>query len=141
VALIPCQNDRILIVDDEEALRKTLKQMLTPEFPGLLIDTATNGMEAMKRFHSEHYAVILIDLFMPVMTGEQAYRGIEQICAREKWDMPAVVFYTAHNSSRELRNLVAQNPRHCILQKPVKNDILVEAIRSRLTPPEDVPAP
>ena len=141
MALIPCPNDRILIVDDEEALRKTLKQMLVPEFPGMLIDMATNGMEAIKRFHSGHHAVILIDLFMPVMTGEQAYRGIDQICAKEKWEMPGFVFYTAHNPSRELRNLVAQNPRHCILQKPVKNEILVEAIRSRLAPPEDVPAP
>jgi len=140
MALTPCQNDRILIVDDEEALRHTLKLMLAPELPGVLIDTATNGMEAMKRFHADHHAVILIDLFMPVMNGEQAYRGIEQICAKDKWEMPAIVFYTAHNPSRELRNMVAQNPRHCLLQKPVKNEVLAETIRSRLVPPAALPA-
>ena len=139
--VVPCQQQRVLIVDDDDAIRKIMKQILLSDIPGLTVDVAINGMDAMKRFHAEHHAVVLIDLFMPVMNGEQAYRGIEQMCQREKWEMPAVVFCTAYNPSRELRNLVAMNPRHAMLQKPVKNDVLVEAIRSRLPPPAGSEAP
>ena len=149
MTLLPCQKQRVLVVDDDEAVRRTLRQVLVSELPGVTIDVATNGMEAMKIFHVEHHAVVLIDLFMPVMNGEQAYRGIEQMCAREKWEMPAVIFCTAHNPSREVRNFVTSNSNHHFLQKPVKVPVLVDVIRSRLavsepgseTASEPAPAP
>ena len=136
---LPGQTDRILIVDDDDAVRRSLKQALASEFPGLTIDVATNGMEGMKIFHAGHPAVVLIDLFMPVMNGEQACRGIERMCEKEGWAMPSVIFCTAHNPSREVRNFVAANPSHLILQKPVKATVLVEAVRSRLVAAEAGP--
>ena len=137
MTLIPCQKDRILIVDDEEAIRRILKQVLVSDLPNVTIDTATNGMEAMKIFHNEHHAVVLLDLFMPIMNGEQAYRGLERMCEKEKWAMPAVIFCTAHNPSSEVRSFVTANPKHAALQKPVKNEVLVETVRSRLAALEE----
>jgi CheY-like chemotaxis protein len=129
---IPCQKDRILIVDDDEAVRRSLKQALSSEFPHVTIDVATNGMEAMKIFHSEHPSVVLMDLFMPLMSGEQAYRGIERLCKKENWVMPAIVFCTAYNPSREIHNLTTTDPSYSLLQKPVKHQVLLDTIRSRL---------
>lgn len=139
--LTPCRKDRILVVDDDEPVRRILKQVLMADFPALAIDVATNGMEAMKLFHNEHHAVIVLDLFMPIMNGEQAYRGIERMCDKEQWAMPAVIFCTAHNPSSEVRRFVTSNPNHAALQKPVKNDVLIQTVRSRLAALESEPTP
>lgn len=141
MTLTPCRKDRILIVDDDEAVRRILKQVLASDFPNLTIDAATNGMEAMKIFHNEHHAVIVLDLFMPIMNGEQAYRGIAGLCEKEKWALPSVIFCTAHNPSAEVRHFVAANPNHAALQKPVKNEVLVETVRSRLAALDNTPTP
>ena len=133
-APVPCEKHRLLIVDDEEMVRQIFKRLFAMEFPGIVVDLATNGLEAVKLFHASHPSVIVMDLYMPVMDGGKAYREIEQLCAKQKWEMPAVVFCTGYNPSPDIRSVVATNPSHCVLQKPVKNQVLVDAVRSRLNP-------
>lgn len=133
-APVPCEKQRLLIVDDEEMVRQIFKRLFAMEFPGVMVDLATNGLEAIKLFRASHPSVIVMDLYMPVMDGGKAYREIEQLCAKQKWAMPAVVFCTGYNPSQDVRSVVAANPSHCVLQKPVKNQVLVDTVRSRLFP-------
>ncbi len=70
-----------LVVDDELVSRSKLKKIMEAFGP---CDTAENGEEAVTAFISaldrgEHYAVVLMDLMMPVMDGHEALRRIRDI--------------------------------------------------------------
>src|SRR6185312_9906380 len=65
---------RILVVDDEPMLRDTLAQVLTEE--GYIVDSATDGGEALERVHAARPDAILLDLMMPGMNGRQFLQAI-----------------------------------------------------------------
>jgi DNA-binding NtrC family response regulator len=58
---------RILVVDDEEGVRKSLKTVL--EEKGCLVDTAKNGREAIAKSKTQFYNLALIDIRLPDMDG------------------------------------------------------------------------
>lgn len=60
-------NPRILVVDDEESIRKVLATILKEE--GYKVDTAKNGREAIERSRSDFYNLALIDIRLPDMEG------------------------------------------------------------------------
>jgi len=57
----------ILVVDDEENLRHMLQVMLKKQ--GYLVETASNGAEALTRCRTGHFAFVLCDIRMPGMDG------------------------------------------------------------------------
>jgi EAL domain-containing protein (putative c-di-GMP-specific phosphodiesterase class I)/CheY-like chemotaxis protein len=57
----------VLLVDDDEAIRRTLQKKLARQ--GLLVDVATNGKEAAGLIAKASYDVIVTDLSMPEMSG------------------------------------------------------------------------
>lgn len=58
---------RILIVDDDESIRKVLAAVL--EENGYLVDTAENGSEAIQKTKVNFYNLALIDIRLPDMEG------------------------------------------------------------------------
>ena len=58
---------RILIVDDEELVRNTLRRILQRE--GHDVVEAENGERGLEIFRSQAIDLVLADLFMPVMDG------------------------------------------------------------------------
>ncbi len=60
---------RILIVDDESAIRSSLKMFLDDE--GFDADIAANGEEALEKIKEDDFEIILSDIKMPVMDGLQ----------------------------------------------------------------------
>jgi CheY-like chemotaxis protein len=73
-----------------------------------------------------------MDLRMPVMDGRQAFLAVETMCRERGWEMPAVIFCSGYAPPDAIVHVVARNPIHQILQKPVSNETLVSAVRSRL---------
>ncbi len=67
---------RILVVDDESNLRKTLKDILDDE--GYDVATAENGIEAVEMCSKNHYDVVLMDVRMPGLNGVEAFRQIRR---------------------------------------------------------------
>lgn len=65
---------RILVVDDEPMLRDTLAQVLSEE--GYIVDSATDGVEALDRVRAARPDAILLDLMMPGMNGRQFLQAI-----------------------------------------------------------------
>lgn len=63
----PRKNTHILIVDDEEPLRRLLRILL--EGIGYHVSTASNGREALNTFDSTDFDIALIDILMPDMDG------------------------------------------------------------------------
>jgi CheY-like chemotaxis protein len=129
----PCTPRRILIVDDEKAIRDVFQLVLTMGLPGCKADLAVNGAEAVSMFNDLHHELLLMDLHMPVMDGETAFYEIQKICDMNQWQMPSVVFCTGYEPSNMLKELIANQPAHCVLRKPVSNKILVDALKARLT--------
>lgn len=65
---------RVLIVDDEPAIRRALNANLTGH--GFLVDTAGNGSEALSEYARNHPDIVLLDLVLPGMDGLQIIEWI-----------------------------------------------------------------
>jgi two-component system OmpR family response regulator/two-component system alkaline phosphatase synthesis response regulator PhoP len=62
----PC---RILVIDDESFVREAVKMMLA--FDGHVVETAPNGQEALALFQQGKFDVVITDLAMPLMGGDE----------------------------------------------------------------------
>jgi len=58
---------RILVIDDDESIRKVLATILEEE--GFIVDTAKDGKEAIKLSNVRFYNLALIDIRLPDMEG------------------------------------------------------------------------
>jgi CheY-like chemotaxis protein len=68
---------RILIVDDEDDARETLAEFFEDE--GCQVSTAANGAEALARLAEEELpSVVILDLLMPVLDGNQVYERMQR---------------------------------------------------------------
>jgi CheY-like chemotaxis protein len=126
--LIGPDKGRILIVDDEKAVREVYRAIVSYGFPECKIDLVENGAEAVASFQKLHQCLILLDLCMPVMGGEQAFRGIERLCDQQNWCMPHVIFCSAFEPSHLLDDIIHDDPRHECLSKPPSTDKLIRSI-------------
>lgn len=70
----------ILLVDDEDVHRDIGKSLLTPHYD---VDFASNGLEAIKLCEQKEYDLVLMDLHMPKMNGEQATIALRQRVSNE----------------------------------------------------------
>jgi two-component system, OmpR family, response regulator ResD len=78
------QTVRILVVDDEERIRRLLKMYLERE--GYVIDEAEDGNQALAKANSTDYDLILLDIMMPGKDGIEVCREI-----REKKSTPIIM--------------------------------------------------
>src|SRR5881397_1559797 len=60
---------RILVVDDEPFVCDAVKMMLT--FDGHVVETATNGKEALAMFEIGKFDLVITDFAMPTMKGDE----------------------------------------------------------------------
>ena len=67
---------RILVVDDSELMRRSLRSLLEQREQWKVCGEATNGREAIERVQQSHPDVILMDFQMPKMNGLDAAREI-----------------------------------------------------------------
>jgi len=110
---------RILIVDDDAAIRTLLFTVLQRR--GLAVDTAKHGGEAVEKLGACRYALLLLELMMPVMNGWQV---LEHVKALDAASRPAVILLTAGTEPRNFDpDLVAGT-----IRKPFDVDVLYGAV-------------
>lgn len=119
----------VLVVDDEDVIRSLFVRILQTNFPEMKVASASNGAEAVLRFQESRVDIIVLDLAMPGMNGEQAYRAIENLCKERQWVLPRFVFCTGFLPPDGIRQVVADDSATRLLMKPVKVAEFVETLR------------
>ena len=118
----------VLVVDDEDVVRRTVKIAL--ESKGFEVAVAENGREAIEllRQNSDRISLVLLDLTMPVMNGEETLERLREIRA----DVPVIISsgYSEAEARRRMGNMGALT----FIQKPYTGARLVEAISGALRP-------
>ncbi|MBI1912958.1 MAG: response regulator [Deltaproteobacteria bacterium] len=67
----------VLLVDDEEIVTDVIREVLSPAVE--LLETATNGEEALAKIMEMDFDFILLDIEMPKMNGMELYRYVKEI--------------------------------------------------------------
>jgi len=67
---------RILLADDEEALRELLREQLSAQ--GYAIDEAQDGVEAVEKLKQNSYHLAILDINMPRKNGLDVLRHIRE---------------------------------------------------------------
>ncbi len=110
----------VLVVDDDRDIRDTLQELLEQE--GYQVETARNGVEALAVARRERPAMILLDLFMPVMDGLE-FRRVQREDPQLA-HIPVVVVSAA--AGMEAR--VAELSVAAFLEKPLRIEQLFDTI-------------
>jgi DNA-binding NarL/FixJ family response regulator len=114
---------RILIVDDMEPVRQSLRTILQLTDDFQVVGEACNGREAIHAVESIRPDVVLMDLEMPVLGGLEATRQIKQ-----HYPEIGVVIITIHDSS-DAKEKAAQVGADAFVGKESETAILIETIR------------
>jgi two-component system LytT family response regulator len=109
----------VLIVDDEPLARAALASALAERNDVEGVDSANDGEEAMGKLQKHPYAITLLDIHMPELSG------IELLDRMNRGDLPAVVFVTAHNE-HGVKAFEKQAADH--VMKPFSNDRIHAAL-------------
>jgi len=81
----------LLLVEDNTSVLDSTKHLLEHE-GWKHLETATSGQEALDLVRERHYSVILFDLGLPDLSGEEVFAGL-----KEKRPETPIVIVTAHN--------------------------------------------
>jgi DNA-binding response OmpR family regulator len=112
---------RILVVDDDEDIRELLKIFL--EADGYRVRQAADGIEAWQQLQNgDRPALILLDLMMPRMDGEQFLKKMR--CST--FAKTPVIILSADEATCEKTALLKAS--YC-LKKPIELDELLRAIK------------
>jgi PAS domain S-box-containing protein len=134
---------RLLIVDDEPGIIEVLREVLRGS--GNSVDTANNGVEALKLIARSHYDLIISDMRMPDMDGEALYNKLRETHPEIS---RRVIFLTGDTVSSNTRVFLEQTGNRW-LNKPfnvsdvefVVNDVLRQANAAPSSPqPAAAPA-
>ncbi|HEW91621.1 MAG TPA: response regulator, partial [Thermotogaceae bacterium] len=66
---------KILVVDDETNIRNLIKKILSDEFE---VDTAANGLEALKLLKNKEFDLMILDINMPQMDGVELMKKLKK---------------------------------------------------------------
>jgi len=74
-----CVSFRIMLVEDDDGFRSSLASLLTSRFPGILLEEAANGSEAMEKVESFLPHLIFMDIKLPDQNGLVITRGVKAL--------------------------------------------------------------
>ncbi len=113
---------KILIADDEPHVLRVMKMSLENE--GYAVDTCANGMEALAHIEREHPDILITDIQMPQMTGEELCRHIEEYIPNRNF----LIFVLTSRTEIEHREWSRQIGNLQFLEKPVSIRNLIERL-------------
>ncbi|HZM06060.1 MAG TPA: response regulator [Candidatus Saccharimonadales bacterium] len=120
----PAPRRKLLLLDDDLALADSTRMIL--EKNGYEVDTASDGVQGIKKILASDYSIILCDMVMPNLAGDMFYTAVERVkphlCKR-------FLFMTGHGGDRKIDEFI-RKVRGLILWKPFQSHILMESIQA-----------
>ena len=126
---IPTLDGKVLVVDDEETVRRVAHDILVQT--GMQVLQAVNGLHGVELFRQHHHELtaVILDLRMPIMDGRTAYDEMMKINPTVK------VIISSGYSDADVREYFANQTDVLFLNKPYRLDALIQKIQELLLPP------
>ncbi len=118
---------RILVVDDDMGIQRTMKEIL--ETDGCVVETVSDGVEALQCIATSPFDLVLTDVVMPNMDGHELYLAIR----RDHPQLP-VLLMTAFHYDRDhvIKRSRLEGLEGVIFKKPVDpkrlRDVIVDTV-------------
>ncbi len=109
---------KILIVDDDQGIRKTLKNIL--EFEKYQVEEASDGFECLIKLKRKDFDIIILDIKMPKMDGMETLERIQKL----KPDIP-VLMISGHGTIDTAVDAVKKGAYDFIQKPPDLNRLLI----------------
>jgi CheY-like chemotaxis protein len=111
---------RVLVVDDDASTCELLTAVL--ELHGLQVDMASDGQQALDLLRETSYAVVLLDLIMPVLDGFAVLDRMDE----EGRSLPVVLVVTG--ADRGVISQLDSQRIQGIVRKPFESEELAELV-------------
>lgn len=115
---------KILIIDDEKSIRKTLREIL--EFEKFKVDDTEDGMSGLEFLKKNSYNIVLCDIKMPKMDGMEVLEKIQKITP----DTP-VVMISGHGNIETAVEAIKKGA-YDFIQKPLDLNRILVTIRNAM---------
>lgn len=120
---------KILVIDDEKLVAESLKKLLRRE--GYDVDTAKNGIEAMKRIKEDDFNLVVSDIRMPDINGIEIVKQIREYLKQNgKKSIPEILI-TGYANKKNLEEAEKLNVADYIY-KPFNIKDFMDVIRKNL---------
>ncbi|WP_102403173.1 AAA-like domain-containing protein [Vibrio sp. 10N.261.55.A7] len=131
----PNHSNYALVVDDDEINQEIVTELL--HSVGIKVDVAGNGLQAIEAVKSKSYQLVLMDIEMPVMGGEQALKEIRMLGEEHPYQhlksLP-IIALTAHALLDDKKRFLLAGMSDYIV-KPVEPSTLIKVVNHWLTHP------
>jgi len=115
---------RILVIDDEQSIRNSLKEVL--EYEKYEVDLATEGREGLEMFEKNKYDVVLCDIKMPKMDGIEVLEEIFE----QTTDVPIIMISGHGNIDTAVESI--KKGAYDFIEKPLDLNRLLITIKNAL---------
>jgi len=115
---------KILVVDDDETIRTTMKAILQDE--GYIVDLAATGKEAIQKTQEKNYNIALLDIKLPDMEGIELLKLLKDGIPKTR-----KIMVTGYPSMQNAISAVNKNADAYLL-KPVDVEKLLQMIKEQL---------
>ena len=128
----------ILVVEDDDTIRRLLMEYLK-QHSYLHVEGARDGIEALHKISQRQYAVVVLDLMMPKMSGVDFLDSLNAMTSdpslKSIESPPSVIVITSANESEVPTDVIASRSALVreVFRKPVDVQRLAEAINSKLS--------
>jgi CheY-like chemotaxis protein len=116
---------RILVVEDEQALRNLLVNILTTA--GFSVQAAGDGVAALEDLRREKFDLVLLDIWMPRMNGLEVLAALKHDAEQSHEPSPKVIVVTADNTPETLLTSIREQAYQYV-SKPFSAKAVVELV-------------
>ncbi len=115
---------RVLVLDDQDSMRRLLHRILTAE--GCAVETVRNGQEGLQCLLRQDFDVAILDLRMPEMDGMAFLQE-----ARKIWPWLGIIITSGYLDDRDIDKARRVGVTQFI-PKPIENRLLLKAVRDEV---------
>ena len=118
------ESARILVIDDEESIRRTVS--VTLQHAGYHVDTAENGKQAIEKTAANFYNLAIIDIRLPDMEGTELLTALKETTPKM-----VKIILTGYPALQNAVSAINKGVDYYLI-KPVNTDELLRLIKEHL---------